>query len=169
MSTIPPSGSYHYNTDTYARVTAIPESGSLFYKWSVDGVDSGSENPIFVKMDTNHFISAIFVKDIFVDGGGEMVNKTFSGKLSAVDAGAKISGVTVKIAITGGVTDNLTAVTDTSGNYSVTKDYPITATVSASGIATVDADATNASATSPATAFQIIFALLKRALTFLVS
>jgi hypothetical protein len=104
--------------------------------------------------------------------GGEteiMVSKTFSGKLSAVDAGAKISGVTVKIAVTGGVTDNLTATTDTQGNYTVTKDYPVTATVSASATAQVDADSTSAAASSAAQAFQIVFTLLKRALTLIVS
>ncbi len=102
-------------------------------------------------------------------GGEVMVNKTFSGKLSAVDAGAKISGVTVKIAVSGGVTDNLTAVTDTQGNYGVSKDYPVAGTVNASATASVDADTTNAAVSSIAQAFQIIGALLKRALTLVVS
>lgn len=104
-----------------------------------------------------------------VTGGENMVSKTFSGQLSAIDAGAKISGVVVKIAVTGGVTDNLIATTDANGNYSVTKDYPVTQTLQCNATANVDADSSNASVSSLLVPFQILFALLKRALTLVVS
>jgi hypothetical protein len=106
-------------------------------------------------------------------GGGStnMVNRTFSGKLSAVDAGATISGVTVNIAVTGGITDTLIAVTDGMGNYTVTKAYTSTANINASAVASVNADSTNASISSgPATfIISVVTALLKRALTLVVS
>jgi hypothetical protein len=113
----------------------------------------------------------LVLKSWFKTFGGEiiMVNKTFSGKLSAVDVGANISNVVVTIAVTGGVTDTLTTTTDSSGNYTINKDYPLTATINASAIASVNADATSASASSIATAFQIVFSLLKRTLTLVMS
>lgn len=102
-------------------------------------------------------------------GEEKMVKKTFSGKLSAVDNGAKISGVTVKITVTGDVTDTLTATTDQNGDYGVSKDYSVTSTKNCTAIASIDADSANASASTSQTAFQIIFSLLKRALTLTVT
>jgi phosphatidate phosphatase APP1 len=77
--------------------------------------------------------------------------------------------VVVTIAITGGVTDTLTATTDSLGNYTISKNYPVTATINASAVASVNADSTSASASSITVAFQIAFNLLKRALTLVIS
>jgi len=102
----------------------------------------------------------------------QVITKTFSGNLSAIDKDAKISGVPVKIAVTGDIIDNLTATTDSQGKYTMSKDYTITATTNCSATTTVDADTTNESASTSPTIFQIIYAAivkLKRALTLMIT
>jgi len=103
-----------------------------------------------------------------------MVNKTFSGQLTAVDVGAKVDGVEVKIDITGGVIDTIYATTDIDGIYTVTKDYvpPVDPSVDITAVASVVADTVNDAAISVSVVFKIfgeVVTLLKRALSLLVS
>ena len=58
-STTPAAGFYGYVSGSVS-VTATPESGWVFQKWLVDGVDV-TANPTTVNMNANHDVNAFFV------------------------------------------------------------------------------------------------------------
>jgi hypothetical protein len=58
--TNPPVGTHVYPEGSIASVLAINYSGYEFGHWELDGVYSGSLNPINVTMDANHILRAVF-------------------------------------------------------------------------------------------------------------
>jgi hypothetical protein len=59
-TTSPAAGSYAYDPETTASVTAIADNHYLFDHWELDGSYAGSDNPTDVLMGTNHTLHAVF-------------------------------------------------------------------------------------------------------------
>jgi hypothetical protein len=60
-TTSPPVGRRNYDAGTLVTISASPNSGYFFTKWSVDGQVSGNTAPsITVKMDSGHYVNAHF-------------------------------------------------------------------------------------------------------------
>jgi hypothetical protein len=59
-TTSPSLGVHVYSYGTNVEVTAIPYSGYEFDHWELDGVNKGSVNPIFVLMNPDHALHAVF-------------------------------------------------------------------------------------------------------------
>jgi hypothetical protein len=85
-TTDPTPGTYPYEINTDATVTAIADSGYTFDHWELDGANVGSDNPINVTMDSDHTLHAIFV-----DNTPPSVEITYPAE------GAYISGATIWI------------------------------------------------------------------------
>jgi len=64
-TTNPPPGDYIYEHDTYATVTAIPNSGYVFLYWILYGYMKDYSNPISVEMWTSRSLVGCFSDDIF--------------------------------------------------------------------------------------------------------
>jgi uncharacterized repeat protein (TIGR02543 family) len=62
-TTNPSPDTYTYNSGTDVIVTAIPDGGMTLDYWLKDGLDAGNANPITVKMDTDHTLTAVFTQD----------------------------------------------------------------------------------------------------------
>ncbi len=58
--TNPVTGTYSYKQGTNIQVLAIPSYGWQFSHWYLDGVDSGSTNPVNVTMNSAHKLQAVF-------------------------------------------------------------------------------------------------------------
>lgn len=61
-TTDPPPGSYDYIQDTVVPVDAIPDSGWELNHWLLDNIDVGSTDPYDVTMNSNHNLTAVFVR-----------------------------------------------------------------------------------------------------------
>jgi hypothetical protein len=59
-TTDPAPGIYSYTSNSTVQVTAIPNPNYLFNNWILDGVPTGSDNPINILMDRNHSLEAVF-------------------------------------------------------------------------------------------------------------
>jgi parallel beta-helix repeat protein len=61
-TTDPPPGKHPCTYGTNFSVTAIPDSGYAVDHWLLDGVGTGSTNPISVLMTTNHTLQPVFTQ-----------------------------------------------------------------------------------------------------------
>ena len=59
-TTNPQSGTYFYNAEEVATVTAIPQTDYLLDHWEIDNVNIGSNPTTSVTMDSNHALHAVF-------------------------------------------------------------------------------------------------------------
>jgi len=59
-TTNPAPGAYTYGWGEVATVSAIPFSGYALDHWELDGFNVGAPNPIFVTMDRNRTLHAVF-------------------------------------------------------------------------------------------------------------
>ena len=61
-TTTPPPATYPYDLNSSVTVTAIPDLNYRFDKWEVDGVASGSVNPMTLPIDKSKTIRANFIR-----------------------------------------------------------------------------------------------------------
>lgn len=61
-STNPVAGTYTYNADDSATVSAIPDQGMRFDHWDLDGI-AYTDNPITILMDANHVLTPYFIEE----------------------------------------------------------------------------------------------------------
>ncbi len=64
-STSPATGTYTYAAGAAVQVTATPVLGWQFSHWHLDGVDSGSSNPVTVTMGAAHTLKPVFTQIIY--------------------------------------------------------------------------------------------------------
>ena len=63
-STSPTTGLYEYAVGAITSVTATADSGHMFNYWLLDGVCYGNKNPLYITMDSNHSLEAVFIVPI---------------------------------------------------------------------------------------------------------
>jgi len=61
-TTSPAPGSWWVTNGTELGVEAFPDSGWMLHHWVLDTVETDPFNPIFVIMDSNHVLTAVFVE-----------------------------------------------------------------------------------------------------------
>jgi len=61
-STNPTTGTYNYTLGSTIPILATPINGYKFDYWTLDGVNAGASNPIYVTMDANHTITPFYVQ-----------------------------------------------------------------------------------------------------------
>jgi rhamnogalacturonyl hydrolase YesR len=61
-TTDPTLGTYIYDENSTAQITAIPNAGYKFDYWVSDGSPAGSANPINILMTQNHTLEAVFTQ-----------------------------------------------------------------------------------------------------------
>ena len=61
-STNPAPGTYYYVPGSRVTVTATPSQGYRFDRWTLDGSNAGTQPSITILMDSDHALTAVFVK-----------------------------------------------------------------------------------------------------------
>jgi len=70
-TTNPAPETYTHSEGKQVTVTAVPDSGYIFYRWVLDDVDEGSNIKIVVVINDNHLLQAVFLPQmpaLFYDG-----------------------------------------------------------------------------------------------------
>lgn len=62
-STTPLPGTYQYDRDSNASFTAVPDEGSNFSHWLLNGTNVGNSNPYQLTMNANYNLTAVFTTD----------------------------------------------------------------------------------------------------------
>jgi hypothetical protein len=63
-TTTPAVGAHTYNENSTVEVTANAVTDYVFSKWTVDGADAGTANPISVTMDAAKTVTAVYTLDV---------------------------------------------------------------------------------------------------------
>lgn len=61
-TTNPAPGTYTYRSGSVVNIMALPDSNHLFDHWELDGVPSGTANPINLTIDAPHTLGAVFAR-----------------------------------------------------------------------------------------------------------